>query len=260
MKFITSLFAFIVASAIYTKVSAVDAEYLASIKCQNELEKYLECLTNPKIYTVEQVCPKIQSERCQQFYNDPLNYVTTCKEDPFTTKMLNPIIMNNINNFNLLACQKDEAGNPCPFSELTIMEFSDLDDKPMTDEELKKAKENTCKSKICRDVTYKAYSNIRAAKEYFDKEIAIGNVKGTKLAQREEIAKYLDSEECKAMSNSNVNQENTINNDAKQGNTINDTKQNNTSDENKENNSDATTLKAVNGIFITLCLLLLTYY
>jgi len=254
MKFITLILAFIVAFTVYAE-DEVDIIYK---KCQNELQNYSECLTKPKVNIFEQSCSSITSEKCQQFYDNPFKYVPICEKDIITDDLLHPIIMNYVNQGALLACQKDEAGNLCPFADYTLKEYSKIYN-PMTDEDMKKAKENTCKSKICREATYKAYVDIQVARAYYDQKIALGHIREEEAALKEEIAKYLNSEECKAMSG-DTKQESTKSNNTKQENTNSDNaNQGNTSEEGKAS-SDASTLKAVTEVFISLGLLLLSFY
>jgi len=127
-------------------------------------------------------------------------------------------------------------------------------------EELKKAKENTCKSKVCREVTYNAYVDIQATRVYYDHKIAFGHIKDDKVNFKEGIANYLNSEECKAMS-SDVSNKNSNAND-KSGDANNnsgDSKQESNSEEGKTSNNSSIN-KPVTGIFILICLLLLSIF
>jgi len=270
MKFITPLCALIATTAVY---ASSDGTWDAYRQCQKDLLNYKECLNEPTPNSLDIACPKYQSERCQQFYNDPFKYVPICEKDIVNQHHLHPILMNYMVQGFQLACQKDEAGNSCPFSGPVIRELMNYNNEinyQLSEEEIKKAKEDTCKSKLCREATYNSFVYIRIAKNYYDEKIALGHISKETAALKEDIAAYLDSDECRAMGG-DVKQESTAEigktntstdgktNASTAGKTNNDGKQGKTSEEDKTT-SDASTLKIINGTFITLGLLLLSLF
>ena len=67
-----------------------------------------------------------------------INLPQNVKKDSYFPHLLHPILMNYEKQKALLTCQKDENGNPCPFSERALLEYSQKFRflEPMTDEEL----------------------------------------------------------------------------------------------------------------------------
>jgi len=218
MKFITPLLTLVAASTIYAKK-------VINLLCDNEVREIDECFQNPTINTLEVVCKIYKSEKCQKFFTDPFSVIPNCKNDELYSVMLQPLITNNLNRQYNLACLKDEVGNPCPYGEILLKEYSHVLN-PLTDGQKQEAKKNTCQSNICREATYKAFFDYEAAKKVIDGIMEADDVPQDNSINvgKQEVAKYMDTEECKAMS------------------------------------SDASILRIGAGVFISVGLLLLSLY
>jgi len=236
MKLSTSIFALVAASAVYANSTnsivnflkkrevTFDASQLQdiSVECYNEFLEYAECENYPLPQTYDKVCPIVTGEKCQKYYNDPMSFLPSCKEFPAvveTTSVYKSLIP-SLKFF----CQKDEAGNHCPLSDEFLASNTDTY-VPSTLEEMDKILEATCHSKICREVSYE-FSNTAGEMINDIDNLSTYTVTGAENGLRglAQMAKYLNSDECKAMS------------------------------------SGATSLKISSGLFISLGLLLLSLY
>jgi len=243
MKLLTFTFILIAVSAVYANyVNSVistlkkrknnddDGDYnfeslnfTINKKCLKEYSKYNNCITDINYANHEKVCPSITSDTCQEFYKDPMSFLPSCMDFP---KFVNnfPIYAKCFALSNTFLCQKDENGNLCPLSEISLKSSVFITD--FEGNQFNKTREITCQSKICREATFNYYSKYEEALSYVDKLVLnITESEYNKSIQKSKnLTDYLNSDECKAMS------------------------------------SAVSTLKFCSGLFISLSLLLLSFY
>lgn len=192
MRFSTFIFALFAASVTYASGTEntmklfgknaveIDIDNLQGNdkKCMTELEPYEDCIDDPTPSTLDTYCTIFLSDNCQKFYKDPMSFIPNCKGSQLIDENLEGIIKSYVPVYNL-ACQKDEVGNPCPFSEVVIKTFTFLNSK-----ELNEKMDNTCRSNICREATLNAFAE--------NTEFSITGKKSKH--------DYLNSDDCKNIS------------------------------------------------------------
>jgi len=136
------------------------------------------------------VCSDIQSDECQAFYKNPLNYYTICKDIPYFREMYQPIMMQILKQGLYIKCQTNENGDLCPFS---IYLITDSD----TDDVLK----DQCESKKCTESLINSYKNLNmdqyAALE--NSSYTSGSFTYQELNIKNNIISALKSEECQSL-------------------------------------------------------------
>ncbi|OUM68797.1 hypothetical protein PIROE2DRAFT_57880 [Piromyces sp. E2] len=202
MKFFNTVFALIAASAIYANEADIAMKYLSKNalnvsyddlpetmpgatgssddmeKCKVELQQYQECIDDPTPSTLDTYCPKFLSDNCQKFYKDPMGLIPSCKSTGLIDINFGEIV-NTVLPVYKLACQKDEVGNPCPFSDVVIKSFTFLNATTLKDK-----LETSCRSDLCREATINAFAS--------ETEFSITGKK--------EKQEFLKSDECKNIS------------------------------------------------------------
>ncbi|OUM59384.1 hypothetical protein PIROE2DRAFT_15106 [Piromyces sp. E2] len=179
---------------------------------------------------------------CQKFYADPFSVIPSCRESPAFSGYFQHVIVDNLKEMFNLICQKDEAGNLCPYGEALLKEYSNTL-KPISDKEREELKKKN---------TYKAYINFEKSREAFMEVYSSKNIDNPEddsiYVGKQEAAYYMDTDECKAMSSDGNKSMNS--NEIKATNTT----ENKIMNANAE--SGASTLNS--GFFISLGLLLLS--
>jgi hypothetical protein len=155
---------------------------------EQDNSEYNECMENLNTDNYKQICSTFKSEKCQNFFNNPLDYFPICKNDTNIKEYYQPAIMDYIKISYELICIYDENDNLCPFG-LSVITESGAD----------KFIRDTCKSKICTNSTIEV-----CKKMTMDKLLAYENSPYTKgkftykeLNSYKKIIEVLESEECK---------------------------------------------------------------
>jgi len=205
MKFITPiLFVFastVCANSFNDLFDILEKRDFLGLNCNNEILTIKDCFVYPTINTYEQLCPIVESEKCQQLYTDPFKLIPSCQDVPIISTFFQSSLLDDLRHHLNLSCQKDEAGILCPFSEIMLNKISKILN-PITVEQYNKAKESTCQSQICREATFNAYSHITTTTKAFENLSLPFNIPefDDVVIDKQELANYLDSEECKDMS------------------------------------------------------------
>ncbi|OUM63254.1 hypothetical protein PIROE2DRAFT_10219 [Piromyces sp. E2] len=228
MKFFTPLLTLVAAGTIYANGITDLLNNLNkrdNVETECDTREITDCITSPTVNSQEYLCQKIKSDICQKFYADPFGVLPSCKNDTIFSKLFQPIVVNSTKQQYNLICQKDEAGNICPYGEILLKEYSKVLN-PISDKQREELLKSTCQSKYCREATYRAFADYDEARRTV-KEATPGVIYNPKdniiYIGKQEVAKYMDTDECKAM-------------------------------------SDASTLKISTGFFISIGLLLLSLY
>jgi len=188
-------------------------------ECMTEIEPYNDCNFVVDNNNYEQAC----SEKCVEFFKDPFKHVPSCKGTTLETVFSPSIIQDSANNM-LLHCAKDENGNKCPFSQKLLDETVELGNLI----------ELTCVSKACTDITYEYYT-------YNLAHVDSNEIYKTD-AERQKMKNSINETLARLKSDSCVAEHKQLN-----------------SDDKKQLTSDASTIKVVPTLIVTLCLLLLSY-
>eukprot|EP00833_Pecoramyces_ruminatium_P010977 jgi/Orpsp1_1/1185009/evm.model.c7180000091935.1 len=111
-------------------------------------------MTQVTLKNYKETCLSFKSEKCQNFYKDPLKYFPICGDNPEIKQQYHPILLETAQLLYELKCQTDEKGELCPTALSSILHGNNnifvLDD--------------TCKSKICTESAIKIYKS-------FDKQL-----------------------------------------------------------------------------------------
>ena len=204
MKFTTPILAFVAASTVCAS-HITKLNKRTNAQCEAEIKVIKECIQTPTLNTLDYMCKKYESEECQKFYADPMSIIPSCKNDTFYTRYFQPLTIGNTKQQFNLVCIKDEAGNQCPFGEFLLKEYSNLAN-PVSSEQREELRKSSCRSKICREATYKAFFDYEAAfAVWASLRAEIGVEEDTSVyVGKQEAAKYMDTEECKAMSGASM--------------------------------------------------------
>lgn len=162
-----------------------------SKECSNDINgEYKDCLVlfRYREYSnnFNEVCNIVYSEKCQEFYEDPLVFIPNCQESEEVVNALDNSIINVCLSRVSSGCETDENGNLCPIAK----SFADID----------KGKSfyygalfaETCKSKKCTDALINA---LKGELEYANdiEELSLNN--GT-ASLMNDLIKDLSSENC----------------------------------------------------------------
>jgi len=162
MKFITPILFVAAAATTYAstlnnflKRDTINPDNISSLglpeACQNEIKNAKE--TNdctiyiPSEETVDDVCKKLQSDSCKNFYESPMEIYPSCKGTEVEDYFKPEILKSNIATVDFV-CTKDEAGNLCPLVK-TYINGGGADENSM---------EATCLSKKCLETATVMYS------------------------------------------------------------------------------------------------------
>ncbi|ORX41569.1 hypothetical protein BCR36DRAFT_375194 [Piromyces finnis] len=144
-----------------------------SEECLNEYKnsEYNECLPTITLDNFKGECLKIQNEKCQKFYEDPLKYYPICGNFPAFKELYQPNMIKSLLQGYDIYCQTNENGDLCPFSINVYKEIS-------------------------KD-QYTAYEN---------SSFTSGNYSDQDLNELNHIISTLESEQCKSSHVSNDNE------------------------------------------------------
>jgi len=155
---------------------------------EQDNSEYNECMENLNMDNYKQVCSNFKSEKCQKFFNNPLDYFPICKNDPIIREFYQPAIIDYFKISYELICIYDENNNLCPFG-LSVITKSGAD----------KFIKETCKSKICTNSTIKICKKMTKdiLLAYENSPFTIGKYTNNELNSYKKIIEVLESKECK---------------------------------------------------------------
>ncbi|ORX42846.1 hypothetical protein BCR36DRAFT_305742 [Piromyces finnis] len=195
-----------------------------SEECLNEYKnsEYNECLPTITLDNFKGECLKIQNEKCQKFYEDPLKYYPICGNFPAFKELYQPNMIKSLLQGYDIYCQTNENGDLCPFSINVITKNDNIE---ILNEQ--------CKSKKCTESLLKVYKEISKDQytAYENSSFTSGNYSDQDLNELNHIISTLESKQCKSSHVSNDNE-----------------------------TSDSISIKINNILLISLSLLLLIFY
>jgi len=121
-----------------------------SKECIEEQEKseYKDCISELTINNYKNVCSKINSDKCQKFYNNPLEFYSIWRENSNFVEMFQSSLIKSLKLSYQMSCQTDENGNLCPFALTSIRREGNSN-----------ILNDTCKSKLCTESAINIYKN-----------------------------------------------------------------------------------------------------
>ena len=190
----TSFFSYNVNSKIIKREVKLDVNennVEVDVSCQNELNnsvEYQECFNSTiTIDNYKQLCVTLTSNKCQQFFLNPMANLPNCSHNYQFIELLSPSIMSSTNSNVKLICQTDEEGNLCPIAE-DLFEDGQIKEKSI---------KNSCKSKNCVNTAIEVYSSLTKNLENMENlSITTGNNDVESKNNIAVIMDYLLSEEC----------------------------------------------------------------
>jgi len=203
MKIITLLFILVVSASsfanpinFFRKSVSIDSEetFKSSLseECRIEYEnsEYNICMPVITFTNYKDTCANIKTEKCQNFYNDPLKYYPICKDIPKFTELYEPnIIKTALQSYDVF-CQTNENGDLCPYS-LSLM--TKVGDSTVLQDQ--------CKSKKCTESLLKVYKDINLD-QYASLEnssYSTGSYSPQELNAKNNLISILESDECKSL-------------------------------------------------------------
>jgi len=184
-------------------IASYDEETLRnslSEECRTEYEnsEYLKCTPALTLTNYKDSCTEFKSEKCQNFFKDPLKYYPICKNSPNFAELYQPMIIKTILQTYDVLCQTDENDELCPFS-LNLMKSSNGNG----------VWKDQCKSKKCTESLLKVYKNI-SLEQYGaieDSSYTTGSYSYQELEAKKELVSLLESKECQDLhiTDSNIN-------------------------------------------------------
>jgi len=165
--------------------------------CIEELNnsEYTECMDEVTKTNFKQLCSSFKSEKCQNFYNNPLNYLPNCKNEPTIKEYYQPINIEYMTIIKELTCLTDEEDNLCPLGIFVISEDYDYD-----------FIKDTCKSKICADSFIKVAKKIKIDHllTYENLSFTEGAFNYHELNSYNNVVKKLESDDCRFLQNTSL--------------------------------------------------------
>ncbi|ORX87222.1 hypothetical protein BCR32DRAFT_264421 [Anaeromyces robustus] len=154
---------------------------------EHDNSEYMECMPVDKDLDVfKQGCLKIKTEKCQNFFKNPLEYFPHCKNFPKIQEYYSTNLMKALLIFYELKCQTDENGNFCPIAEALIKGEGDVS--------------NTCKSKNCTDTAIKSFQQMD--EEFYmalqNTPFSSGSWSQEEINESKNMVKVLESDNCRS--------------------------------------------------------------
>jgi len=200
MKFFNFYFCLIIAISSYAhninikRNISLDEDALwegISKECDEELEntEYSECMTKVTLNNYKQFCPAIKTEKCQKFYENPMNYLPACKNEPKIEELFQSTFMEMSKISYELECALDENGDLCPIAMAMILKDSGNE-----------ILEDTCKSKACTDTAIKVYKGFTVDNLSNLQELSFtgGSFSYNEITSMSKLVKALESDKCKS--------------------------------------------------------------
>jgi hypothetical protein len=162
-------------------------------ECQNDLNmssEYKDCYT-PTVTkeNYKELCSVLTSQKCQQFYANPMSYLPNCGTSQQIVELLSDAVMKTTVSSVLLICQNDENGNLCPMAE-SLLDYGKIKDKSI---------KKTCQSKSCVNQALEMYSSLNNNMDDIQNlSITSGAANADSQNNISIITNYLTSAECKA--------------------------------------------------------------
>jgi len=179
MKFFTAIVALFTASVIAAPVSTFE-------QCQKEVFDVTSACTAEVGEDRVQACTDSLSEKCQNFFKNPLQYISECKNISEQEKIYLEDFVSERHADNNLYCHKKSDGQYCPFGDVLIT------DKVLSEDDFKNAINATCQSNECISLTIESIKNTISASKYRKEGPA------TYLAWYKNGLEYLQSDACLA--------------------------------------------------------------
>jgi len=264
--------------------------------CAKEINKYLPCFQTPSGPNSDEICKQIMTDECKNFVSNAQSVAPSCKDYPQVMEFISPEILKGTYSLYSFTCTKDESGKPCPLA----VDFINRNNKKTSNTKNQTSKEllDTCASDNCRKATYETFqlftSTTLGAYENLSTTSGSTNLDSDKIKL---FLDFLDSDKCKSMANggaanasttgananananagaasanANANANaNVTNANATAANAnastvnvnisaANNTSANSANDNVPDANSGSSTLKIGTGLFVSLGLLLLSFY
>lgn len=147
MKFSTAVV------ALFAAASAIAAPVNTFEQCQKELLNITSACTAEVGEDRVQACADSISEKCQNFFNNPLERITECQSISEQEKAYLIDFVNERHADNNLYCHKMSNGAYCPFGDILVT------DKQITEDDFKNAINATCQYKECVSLTVESLKN-----------------------------------------------------------------------------------------------------
>jgi len=162
-------------------------------ECDEEYEnsEYNECFPSGiTLGNYKKACSLINSEKCQNYFKDPLSYHPICKNSPVFSELFQPNNIKTLLQSFEIICQTDEKNELCPYSIYSITKTGS--DKVLHDQ---------CKSKKCTE------SLIKVLKELSIDQLASiesssftdGSYTYDELNSKNTVISKLESDQCKSL-------------------------------------------------------------
>jgi hypothetical protein len=158
-------------------------------KIESKNSEYNECLPKITLDNYRINCLNIKSEKCQEFYKNPLNYYPICKNIPDFSNLFQPSMIKSMLQGYDIYCQTNENGDLCPFSINVLLKKDNID-----------ILNDQCKSKKCTESLLKIYKDITIDQytTFENQSVTTGNYSEQELNEAKEIISKLESNECKS--------------------------------------------------------------
>jgi len=175
-------------------ISFDEESFLNSLskECREEYENseyYKDCESSLTLTNYKKVCSDIKSEKCHNYFNDPLKYYPSCKGNSAFEEMYQPLMVKTQIQYYELTCQTDENGDLCPFSLSLITKQSGSG-----------VLQEQCKSKKCTESLHEIVKDFKV--EQFgaaeEQSFSTGSFSFDELNVMKDIASILESAECKS--------------------------------------------------------------
>jgi len=162
-----------------------------SKECKEELEKseYAECEPIITLTNYKNACSALNSEKCQNYFKDPLNYYPICKSNPVFNELYQPNILKSLIQLYDIYCQTNENNELCPYSLFALTKSGGND-----------ALRDQCKSKKCTDSLLKVYKDMSIDQyaSFENTTYATGNYNYEEITAMNDVISALESDDCKS--------------------------------------------------------------
>ncbi|ORX41422.1 hypothetical protein BCR36DRAFT_588056 [Piromyces finnis] len=164
-----------------------------SEECRMEYEnsEYIKCSPSITLTNYKDTCSDFKSEKCQNFYKDPLKYYPICKDSPIFAEIYQPTMIKTILQTYDTLCQTDENGELCPFSLHLMTNNSGGADVLNAQCKSKKCTESLIK--VYKDVSIDQYATLESSSQ------TTGSFTYEDISAKNELISMLESNECQSL-------------------------------------------------------------
>lgn len=174
--------------ALFAAASAIAAPVNTFEQCQKELLNITSACTAEVGEDRVQACEDSLSEKCQNFFNNPLERITECQNITEQEKTYLIEFVNERHADNNLYCHKIGENKYCPFGDVLVT------DKQITEDEFKSAINATCQSTECIYLTIESLKNTIIFDKYRQDDTSLYN------SWYKNGLEYLESNACLSQS------------------------------------------------------------